>query len=100
MESIRRRDFDINYWLRYIYVCICLEKYVITEPFNFDREKEKKKKKTKKEKARILCKCLKRMEVTFYFYFYFFSLLRKEIFHPRIKQARGRVGFRECKCTN
>lgn len=41
------------------------------------------------EKARILCKRLKRMEVTFYFYFYFFSLLRKEIFHPRIKQARG-----------
>lgn len=32
------------------------------------------------------------MEVTFYFYFYFFSLLRKEIFHPRIKQARGRGG--------
>lgn len=26
------------------------------------------------------------------FLFLFFSLLRKEIFHPRIKQARGRGG--------
>lgn len=86
MESIRRRDFDINYWLRYIYVCICLEKYVITEPFNFDREKEKKKKKTKKEKARILCKRLKRMEVTFYFYFYFFLCCEKKYFIPELSK--------------